>query len=363
MKSLAIFFGKYKSFEYLLLALHFIWLAEPHFLVKGDVLAQNLDSSKTILVSDIDLFQKHQNPVDHPESSSRILAIAESLKQSPIEGVVYLEPRKISKDELNLVHPDSYVDFIRNQAQGCEQQSKQLYKNDSDVFISKGTRAAAEGAVGGLLAAIDQVMVGRAKNAFVASRPPGHHALPNQAMGFCFYNNVAIGAKYLLKQYGKKIRRVLIVDWDLHHGNGTQHIFREQQDVFYFSVHLEGAFPQDDGESLLSTAHIMNRVIARDADRRAQVLQAFHDLEQAMKLFQPDFVLISAGFDGHVDEFIEQGGLGLSSLDFRNLTQIVMNIAGSYAGGRLVSILEGGYQLQALADGVKHHVECLVQCR
>jgi acetoin utilization deacetylase AcuC-like enzyme len=213
-------------------------------------------------------------------------------------------------------------------------------------------------AVGGILEAIDYVVLERVKNAFCAVRPPGHHASAMVGKGFCVFNNVAIGARYAQKKYG--LKKILIADWDVHHGDGTQAIFEEDTSVFYFSTHRygRGFYPgtgsaQETGEggTILNCPIIPSQGISP----RKEVLRAFHTLlPQAMETFRPNLVMISAGFDAHVKDPL--GGFDLVEEDFAELTAITKKIAETYASGHLVSVLEGGYHLEALASSVCAHV-------
>jgi acetoin utilization deacetylase AcuC-like enzyme len=211
-------------------------------------------------------------------------------------------------------------------------------------------------ATGGALAAVDRVMDGTVDNAFVAARPPGHHALPDRAMGFCLINHVAVAARYVQKKYG--LERVLIVDWDVHHGNGTQDIFYSDPSVFYFSTHQWPHYPGSGAAAETGSGAgigaTLNVPLAK-GDGDAEIVAAFADkLIPAAKSFRPDFVLVSAGFDGHRGDPL--AGLEVTAVGYGELTRIVVDIANEYARGRLVSLLEGGYDLTALSRSVETHL-------
>jgi acetoin utilization deacetylase AcuC-like enzyme len=216
-------------------------------------------------------------------------------------------------------------------------------------------------AVGGVQSAIDAVMEGRIKNAFCAVRPPGHHALKDRAMGFCFFNNVAIAAKYIQNQH--RLSKVLVVDWDVHHGNGTQAIFYDDPTVFYFSAHQSPFYPgtggadeKGEGKGLGFTLNVPLPAGSGDAE----YLKAFEErLKPAAAAFQPDFVLISAGFDSARDDLL--GRMNLTPGGYAQLTRIVKAIAEQHCRGRLVSVLEGGYNLEALAASVEAHLRVLME--
>ncbi len=216
-------------------------------------------------------------------------------------------------------------------------------------------------AAGGMLSAIDAVMAGKVENAFCAVRPPGHHAVRDRAMGFCIFNNIAIGAKYIQEKYG--LSKILIVDWDVHHGNGTQESFYEDPDVLYFSLHRYPFYPgtgslsqKGQGDGLNLNLNFPLPAGSTDEDY-LEIFEA--QLKPAVVSFSPDFVLISAGFDAHVEDPL--GGMAVTEEGFAMMTQIVKEIAQQCCESRLVSILEGGYHLQALADSVDAHIRVLME--
>lgn len=227
-----------------------------------------------------------------------------------------------------------------------------------DTFLSPGIYTAALWAAGGVIEAVRAVFEGRVKNAFCLIRPPGHHAMSASSGGFCVFNNVAIGARYAQTTFG--VKRVLIVDWDVHHGDGTQEIFGKDPSVFYFSTHEWGIYPVGSGTmEETGVGNILNVPLAGKVEVRKKVIEAFEAMAKKMEEFKPEFVVISAGFDSRVGDPL--GHMDLTDEDFKTLTRIMRAIATKWAGGRLVSALEGGYNLEGLAKAAKAHVEALME--
>lgn len=301
--------------------------------------------------------RKHVTPPGFPENSGRIDAIAERLKRPEIlDHVTLIKGAAAKSGDLTLVHTESYIKRVRV---ACA--SGEAYVDSRDAPISKDSEKAASAAAGDVLAAIDAVMARRVENAFCAIRPPGHHASADRAMGFCIYNNAAIAAKYIQKRHG--LARVMIVDWDVHHGNGTQATFDADRSVFYFSVHQSPFYPRTGNADEIGTGTAKGTKLnvplpAGSGDAKA--IAAFREqLVPAAKKFKPDFILISAGFDGHKDDPL--GGLGYTAAGYAELTRIVKKIAAEECHGRLVSLLEGGYNPEALAECAEAHVRTLME--
>jgi acetoin utilization deacetylase AcuC-like enzyme len=296
------------------------------------------------------IFLRHNPGPWHPESPKRLAAVKDIIDQSRLEKVE-IEARPAVKEELCLVHTSEYVDYILNL------EIDELTHLDLDTAISPYSMAAALKAVGGVLEATDRVMKGEIKKVFCAIRPPGHHAEPDKAMGFCIFNNVAIGAAYALKRHG--LKRIAIVDWDLHHGNGTQDAFYESCEVLYVSLHQFPFYPgtgseieKGEGAGLGYTINIPLVPGSSDVDFR----QAFDEIVMpALTNYEPELLYISAGFDSHRDDPL--GSLYLTSEFYGEMTAYLKQIADKFCGGKIISVLEGGYSLGALKESLSFHLK------
>ena len=309
---------------------------------------------------------KHLTGWRHPEAPARYTAIAEALEKSGLKTPQNtLKPRPATREELLLCHEEDYIRVVEDDinkvtAMGITDGNYTL--STGDVQICPDSLDVALMAVGAALVSVDAVMEKHTQRVFSLMRPPGHHACTNIGMGFCIFNNIAIGARYAQKKYG--IQRVAIVDWDVHHGNGTQEIFDADPSVFYFSTHQKGLYPgtgahRDKGHGSAQGTKL-NFPFAPGEQSREEVLAAFQGpLIEAMQSFQPELVMISAGFDAHYADLL--GGFNLTEEDFAELTRITVSIANDYAHGRIVSVLEGGYNLQALAASAVAHVNALLK--
>ncbi|MFM8577361.1 MAG: histone deacetylase [Planctomycetaceae bacterium] len=304
-----------------------------------------------------DAYTAHETGEGHPESPGRVRAIRRALRdQGLIERTLAIEPRAATEAELLRCHTADYLRMVRADAsEGRGQLST------GDTPLSPRSLETAILAAGGILAAVDAVMTGGVRNAFAIVRPPGHHATPDRGMGFCLFNNVALAARHALAVHG--IRRVLIADWDVHHGNGTQDQFQADGSVLFFDTHQSPLYPgtghRDETGEGPGRGLIMNRPFAAGAGRQ-EIVSAFRDeLIPAADAFKPELVLVSAGFDSRVGDPL--GGFRLTDDDFADLTTILMGIAAKHAGGRLVSTLEGGYALGGLARAAVSHVRSLVE--
>ncbi len=303
------------------------------------------------------IYLEHFTGARHPERQERLTAIVNRLQETGlIQDLVSIEPRQDVLKWIETVHDPEYVRHVREQ---CEKGDESL--DTGDTPISPQSYDAACAAVGGVLAAVDAVMKGQVENAFCAVRPPGHHATKDRGMGFCIFNNVAVAARYIQKQY--QLRKVLIVDWDVHHGNGTQDIFYPDPTVMYFSTHQYPFYPgtgtEDEKGKDLGYGHTFNFPVPAGTDEETLVKIYDEKLRPAAREFKPDFVLISAGFDAHRDDLL--GGLGMTEEGFARLSWIVKAIAEECCKGRIVSVLEGGYNLDALAKSVEAHVRVLAR--
>lgn len=299
-------------------------------------------------------FKRHAPGPEHPERPERLDAISAGLSEAGLTNrLSRIALREAKEDELALCHSREYIGIAkRDIMRGLRDLST------GDTQVSRDSYEVALQAAGAVLNAVDGVMDGRLKNAFCAVRPPGHHATPVRGMGFCIFNNIAVAARYAQKRHGAQ--RVLIVDWDVHHGNGTQDAFYQDASVFFFSTHQWPLYPGTgaatevgDGDGRGTT---MNRPFP--AGSRREIIDAFReDLLPAARRFKPDVVMISAGFDSRRGDPL--GSFQLTDEDFAELTRMMMDLAEEHAGGRVVSVLEGGYSLSGLAAGVAAHVSTL----
>ncbi len=308
----------------------------------------------TGLVDD-DFYLAHRPEGYHPECPARLQSIKERLLDGgPPDGVVRIAPAPAPVEWITEIHSEGYVRELR---ESCNQGKRLIHSPDN--YICPDSYDVALLAAGGVLEAISAVMDGGAANAFCALRPPGHHALRDEAMGFCLFNNVAVGARFLQKKYG--LGKVLIVDWDVHHGNGTQEAFYEDPGVLFFSIHRHPFYPgsgagREEGRRGGCGYTINVPLPAGRGDADYLHLLESRLLPAAMD-FAPEFVLISAGFDAHRDDPL--GGMDVTAEGFARMTRMVRGIAQSTCGGRMVSVLEGGYGLEGLAESVSRHLDVL----
>lgn len=297
----------------------------------------------------------HFTGAGHPERPERFLAIyKELLAQKLLTPQNSHQARLATKEEIKLVHTPDYYELVHKE---IEAGGTPLSTGDVEICTSSWEPALL--AVGAVLDAVDYTITNNHPS-FSLMRPPGHHAGPDYGMGFCLFNNIAIGARYAQKKYG--IKRILIADWDLHHGNGTQHIFWEDPSVFYFSTHEYPFYPGTGGSHErgkgAGLGFTLNVPIRPSPQAREEILAAFSEtLTQEMKAFKPELVMISAGFDAH--HLDPLGHLNLTEEDFATLTTVMKQIAEEHAQGRIVSVLEGGYHLQALAKSAAAHISTL----
>ena len=295
----------------------------------------------------------HLNPMGHPERPDRIRAIERALEQEKFQGLAREQAPMASIEMVALAHPLDYVEQVREAAP-----KEGMVRLDADTTMSPGTFEAAMRAAGGAVQAVDEVMTGKVANAFVATRPPGHHAETATPMGFCLFNNAAVAARHAQKQHGAE--RVAIVDFDVHHGNGSQDIFWNDATVMYCSTHQMPLYP---GTGAVSERGARNTIVnapLRPGDGGDEFREAMETvILPRLEGFAPDLVIISAGFDAHMRDPL--ANLNFLERDYTWVTQKLMELADHRAKGRVVSLLEGGYDLEGLSRSVAAHVTALMR--
>ena len=299
-----------------------------------------------------DTYLDHNTGQGHPERADRVSAVIESLKKFKNKNLIWKKPSTFDRKLLEITHDNNYVNQVEKSFP-----EKGLVFLDGDTIVSPGSKQAALDAVGSIIAAIDGVQSKEFQNAFCAVRPPGHHAEKNKAMGFCIYNNVAVGAQYLLDKY--KLNKVAIVDFDVHHGNGTQDIFFDNEKVLYISTHQYPFYPGTGGDNEKGKYNNIFNVPLPAGTTSEEYLNAYEFVLKKLKEFKPEFILFSAGFDAHENDPLAQ--FQLKSKDFYELTKRTLSLAKSCCNGKVVSILEGGYDLNALKESVDYHVKSLLE--
>ena len=306
---------------------------------------------KTGLITS-DTYQNHNTGDGHPEKIDRVTVIIDNFKKLDNKDLIWKKPSKFDRSLLEITHNSDYINFVEKSFP-----EKGLSFLDGDTIVSPGSKDATSDAVGSIITAIDGVQNKDFKNAFCAVRPPGHHAEKNKAMGFCIYNNVAVGANYLINKY--KLNKIAIIDFDVHHGNGTQDIFYDNEKVLYISTHQYPYYPGS-GTSDEKGKHnnILNIPLPAGTTSK-EYLNAYEFVLKKIKEFKPEFILLSAGFDAHKDDPLAQ--LQLESKDFYNITKRTLELSKQYCDGKVVSILEGGYDLLALQESSEMHVKALLE--
>jgi len=306
---------------------------------------------KTGLVTS-DTYQNHNTGDGHPEKIDRVTAIIDNFKKIDNKELIWKKPAKFDQSFLINTHSSEYIGLVSKSFP-----ESGLAFLDGDTVVSPGSKEATKDAVGSIITAIDGVKQKEFKNAFCAVRPPGHHAEKDKAMGFCIYNNVAVGANYLIEKY--KYSKVAIIDFDVHHGNGTQDIFYDNEKVLYISTHQYPYYPGSGSEKEKGKFNNILNIPLEAGTTAEEYLNAYENVLKKLKEFKPEFLLFSAGFDAHIDDPLAQ--LRLSSEDFYHLTKRTLEISKSICNGNVVSILEGGYDLKALQDSTKRHVDALIE--
>lgn len=299
------------------------------------------------------VFLEH-NTVDHPENPGRLVSVVRQLNLVGLDSMCSRPAWKpATEEQICLVHTPAYLETLR---QFAEAGGGWIEK---DTFMCARSYTVARLAAGAAIDAVQRVVAGEDTSAFCLVRPPGHHALPDRPMGFCLLNNVALAARFAISQLG--VQRVMIVDFDVHHGNGTQAVFWEDAQVAFFSMHRAPFYPYTGFASEVGLAEGKGTTCNIEVSfgtPRSELLERFRtELTKFSDVFRPELVIISAGFDAHRNDPI--GSLGLATEDFALMTQMIIDVAQRYAGGRIVSVLEGGYNPDVLAECVAEHVKTL----
>ena len=299
-----------------------------------------------------DTYLDHNTGQGHPERADRVSAVIESLKKFKNKNLIWKKPSTFDRKLLEITHNNNYVNQVEKSFP-----KKGFVFLDGDTIVSPGSKQATLDAVGSIIVAIDGVQNKEFQNAFCAVRPPGHHAEKNKAMGFCIYNNIAVGAYYLLEKY--KLSKVAIIDFDVHHGNGTQNIFFNNENVLYLSTHQYPFYPGTGSEKEKGKYNNVYNIPLPAGTTSEEYLNAYEFVLKKIKEFKPEFILLSAGFDAHKDDPLAQ--FQLTSRDFYSLTKRTLELSKLYCDGKVVSILEGGYNLNALQESTEMHVNALLE--
>lgn len=299
------------------------------------------------------IYQRHDTGIGHPETPKRYEVVMNALRKDAefFNSLLEIQPEQAAQGLIQAAHTKEHFKRV----EGAFENGLEML--DADTVVSMKSFDAALYGAGGVCRAVDAVMNAEAKNAFVAVRPPGHHATAESAMGFCLFNNVAVAARYAQNKY-KEIERVAIIDWDVHHGNGTQGIFYDDPSVFFFSMHQYPWYPGTGsrgetgfGRGKGYTLNVPVKAQTKASEQRGMFESAIADINRN---FKPDLIMISAGFDGHLTDPL--GQLRLENKDYAAMTKVIKNWADEVCGGRIVSALEGGYNLETLGKTVKNHV-------
>jgi acetoin utilization deacetylase AcuC-like enzyme len=296
---------------------------------------------------------QHLTPHGHPERPDRLRAVEQALEAERFQMLARVQAPLAPLEVVALCHPMDYIEAVRDEAP-----KEGIIHLDADTAMSPGTFEAALRAAGGAVHAVDEVVTKKAANAFVATRPPGHHAETARPMGFCLFDNAAIAARYAQDRHG--IGNVAIIDFDVHHGNGSQEIFWSDKTVMYCSTHQMPLFPGTGATGETGEHNTVVNAPLRPGDGPAAFRAAFESrILPRLADFKPELVIISAGFDAHMRDPL--ANINLEEADFAWATQKIMDLADRTAGGRVVSLLEGGYDLQALGNSVAAHVGVLMR--
>ena len=292
----------------------------------------------------------HNTGSGHPESISRVTSILETLKKN--KKLIWKNPASFDKNIIKQVHSSSYIDTVEKAFP-----EKGLVFLDGDTVVSPGSKDATFDAVGSIIAAIDGVENKEFEAAHCATRPPGHHAEKSKAMGFCVINNIGVAANYLISKY--KYKRVAVLDWDCHFGNGTYDILKSNKNIFFSSLHQYPYYPGGGTEYEKGDYNNALNIPLPAGTNSREYFDAYEHMLKRLKEFRPEFILMSAGFDAHKDDPLCQ--LNLESKDYYEITKRVLKSTKQFCNGKVVSILEGGYDLNALAESANEHVNALLE--
>ena len=306
----------------------------------------------TTCIFTADSSTQHDTGPGHPECPERIPSIINGLKRIQSKNLIWKDVGSFDEKYIKLTHSEKYLEKI-NQSFPKEG----LDFLDGDTIVSKGSKKAAYDAVSSIINAIDAVMNKEFNNAFCVVRPPGHHAEKEQAMGFCIFNNVAVGATYLLEKY--KLNKVAIIDFDVHHGNGTQDIFYNEIKVLYISSHQFPFYPGTGSEDETGKYDNILNIPLKAETSSKEFFDSYKKVYDKLNEFKPEFILLSAGFDAHKNDPL--ANINLESKDYYTLTKEIIKIAKQICENKIVSILEGGYNLAAIQESAKYHVEALLE--
>ena len=306
---------------------------------------------KTGLITS-DTSQNHDTGPGHPEQIARVSVIVDNFKKLDNKNLIWKKPSKVSDEILLTTHESNYINLVKSSF------PKQGFSSlDGDTIISPGSKEATFDAVGSIITAIDGLENKEFKNAFCCVRPPGHHSSQNKAAGFCIFNSVSIGCSYLLKKY--KYKKIAIVDFDVHHGNGTQDIFFNNENVLFISTHQYPYYPGTGSEQEKGKFNNILNIPLPAGTSSEEYLNAFELVLKKLEEFKPEFILISAGFDAHKDDPLAQ--FNLTTEDYHTITKRILEASKKFCNGKIVSILEGGYDLKALQDSTQRHVDALIE--
>jgi acetoin utilization deacetylase AcuC-like enzyme len=297
-----------------------------------------------------DTYLNHDTGQGHPERADRVSVVIENLKKN--KKLIWKKPLKFDTKYLKIAHESDYIDEVENSFP-----KKGLHFLDGDTIVSPGSRQASSDAVASIITAIDSVQNKEFKNVFCPVRPPGHHAEKDKAMGFCIYNNVAVGAHYLIDKY--KFNKIAIIDFDVHHGNGTQNIFYDNEKVLYISTHQYPFYPGTGANNEKGKHDNIFNIPLPAGTNSEEYLNAYEHVLKKLKEFKPEFLLFSAGFDAHQDDPLAQ--FKLSSKDFYDITKRTLKVINKSINNKVVSILEGGYDLNALKESSEYHLKALIE--